>query len=243
MTSPPDAVRSFFSTAPAEPFPPRYNVAPTQPVHIVRTSAAGHLELTLVRWGLVPGWVKDPGAFTTLINARAETARSKPSFRTAMRHKRCLFPVNGFYEWVGPKGAKRPHLFFVPSAADADGVIEQNCAAEVRLTYSDGRGLFAFAGLYETWMGADGSELDSAAILTTQANDTVRPIHDRMPVVLPRARFDDWLDCKNVDAPEAETFLKTAPDDVLAVHEVSAQMNNPRNDGPELHEPVRTTLL
>lgn len=220
LTSPVEAVRSYFALNTAEPFPPRYNIAPTQPVHIVRTAPNGERELALVRWGLIPGWVKDPRAFTTLINARSETARSKPSFRGAMRHKRCLFPVTGFYEWVGPKGAKRPHLF-----------------------QASGGDLFAFAGLYEDWLGADGSEMESAAILTTSANATVSPIHDRMPVVLPQAIFDDWLDCKTVDAPEAQAMMGPAPDDFLGVHEIDPAMNNPRNDGPELQEPVRTTLF
>ncbi|MEM1307589.1 MAG: SOS response-associated peptidase, partial [Pseudomonadota bacterium] len=154
LTAPAEAVAQYFSARLSEGFPPRYNIAPTQPVHVVRTSAAGHIEVALVRWGLVPGWVKNPAEFATLINARAETAAEKPSFRAAMRHKRCLFPVSGFYEWAGAKGAKRPQLF---RRAAGDGL----CEAER---------LFAFAGLYETWMGADGSELDSAAILTTSAN-------------------------------------------------------------------------
>ncbi|MEO1266364.1 MAG: SOS response-associated peptidase, partial [Pseudomonadota bacterium] len=189
-------------------------------VHIVRTSAAGERELVLVRWGLIPGWVKDPAQFSTLINARAETVTEKPSFRGAIRHKRCLFPVTGFYEWVGPKGAKRPQLFRRTDQA-----------------------LFAFAGLYEDWLGADGSEIDSAAILTTSANATVAPIHDRMPVILAPEHFDAWLDCKATPADEAAALLEPAPDDLLEVFEVDRRMNNPRAEGPELHEPVRTTLL
>ncbi|MEL6622507.1 MAG: SOS response-associated peptidase [Pseudomonadota bacterium] len=231
MTSPPEAVRSYFSHRPAEPFPPRYNIAPTQPVHIVRTSEAGQRELVLVRWGLIPSWVKNPGEFTTLINARSETAREKPSFRAAMRHKRCLFPVTGFYEWVGPKGAKRPHLF-----QRRDGDKQDEAAA-------DDQGLFAFAGLFESWLGADGSEIDTAAILTTTANATVKPIHDRMPVILPQTLFDAWLNCREIDAAEAHGMLAPAPDDFLDVFEVSAVLNNPKNDGPELQQRVRTTLL
>ncbi|MEO0729580.1 MAG: SOS response-associated peptidase [Pseudomonadota bacterium] len=220
LTSPPEAVRSYFAHMPAEAFPPRYNIAPTNPVHIVRTSAANTRELVLVRWGLIPGWVKDPGAFATLINARSETARTKPSFRGAMRHKRCLFPVTEFYEWIGPKGQKRPFMF-----------------------RARGGGVFAFAGLYEQWMGADGSEMDSATILTTEANGVVLPFHDRMPVILPQAMFDDWLDCKTVDAPEAEKMLEPAPDDFLEAIEVSRAVNSPRASGSDLQEPVRSQLL
>jgi putative SOS response-associated peptidase YedK len=228
LTAPPDAVAEYFSARLSEGFPPRYNIAPTQPVHIARTSAAGDIELTLVRWGLVPGWVKNPAEFATLINARSETAAEKPSFRTAMRHKRCLFPVTAFYEWLGPKGAKRPQLF--------RKALDDRSATEADR-------LFAFAGLYETWMGADGSELDSAAILTTRANADVASIHDRMPVILTADRFGDWLDCKTVDSREAAEMLQPAPDGFLEVFEVDRRLNNPGNDDPDIQKPVRTTLL
>lgn len=227
LTAPPEAVADLFSARLSEGFPPRYNIAPTQPVHIVRTSAAGDIEVTLVRWGLVPGWVKNPAEFSTLINARSETAIEKPSFRAAMRHKRCLFPVSAFYEWVGPKGAKRPQLF----------------RRALHKGASEAERLFAFAGLYETWMGADGSELDSAAILTTRANALVAPIHDRMPVILQPDQFFDWLDCKTIDAREAAEVLEPAANGFLEVFEVDRALNNPRADGAELQTPVRTTLL
>ncbi|MEM1306755.1 MAG: SOS response-associated peptidase [Pseudomonadota bacterium] len=220
LTSPPEAVRATFAHLPTEDFPPRYNIAPTQPIHIVRTSAAGARECVLVRWGLIPRWVKDPAAFTTLINARSETAREKPSFRGAMRHKRCLIPVDAFYEWTGPKGAKRPFMFKAREP-----------------------GVMAFAGLHEHWMSADGSEMESAAILTTAANGVVLPFHDRMPVLLPQALFDPWLDCKSVDAPEAEEMLQPAPDDLLEAVEVSTALNSPKNTGPDVQTPARTTLL
>jgi len=223
LTSPPETVRSYFATRPFEPFPPRFNIAPTQPIAIVRTSAAGAgpgRELVLVRWGLLPGWVRDPSAFTTLINARSETAAEKPSFRGAMRHKRCLIPATGFYEWTGPKGDKQPHLIRRPDQS-----------------------LIAFAGLYETWMGAEGSEIDSAAILTTTSNATLAQIHDRMPVILQAAQFADWLDCRNVEAREAAEMLRPASDDVLEVKLVSRDVNNSRNDGPHLHEAIGDSLL
>ena len=220
LTSPTEAVRSYFNHVPCEPYPPRYNIAPTQPVHIIRRSEAGTRECVLVRWGLLPRWVKDPASFTTLINARSETVTEKPSFRGAIRHKRCIFPATGFYEWTGPAGAKRPHLFR-PATTE----------------------LMALAGIYEHWMSADGSEMESAAILTTTANASVAPIHDRMPVILAPDQFDDWLDVRGVDAPEAKKMLKPAPDAFLSVTEVDPRVNNPRNDGPELHTPMRTTLF
>ena len=166
LTSPPEAVRRLFDCAAVDDFPPRYNIAPTQPVLIARPDPKGARELRLVRWGLVPSWVKDPREFTTLINARAETASDKPSFRGAMRHRRCLVPADGFYEWTGARGSKQPHF--------------------IRL--NDSR-LFAFAGLSETWLGADGSEIETMAILTTGANGDMARIHDRMPVIIESPRF------------------------------------------------------
>jgi putative SOS response-associated peptidase YedK len=223
LTSPHEAVRSYFSARNAIAFPPRYNIAPTQPVVIVQPdpiAPAGGRALTLVRWGLLPPWVKDPSAFATLINARSETAHEKPSFRGAMRHKRCLVPADGFYEWVGGRGHKRPYL--------------------VRRR---DRAPMAFAGLFEEWLGADGSELATMAILTVAANATVAAIHDRMPAILAPAAFDAWLDVRGTGVPNATALLKPAAEDLLEIVEVSQKLNNSRNEGPELQEVVRTTLI
>jgi putative SOS response-associated peptidase YedK len=214
LTSPPEAVRAYFATRNAFDFPARYNIAPTQPVLIVRAALGGGREQYLVRWGLIPSWVKDPRAFSTLINARSETAGEKPSFRGAMRHRRCLVPTTGFYEWTGQPGAKKPHL--------------------IRPRHG---GLMAMAGLAEHWVGADGSELETMAILTTAANATMQPIHDRMPVILNPADFDLWLDCSSGTSKFAETLLGPPPDDLLEVVDVSPRLNNPRNEGPDLHLP------
>lgn len=218
LTSPPEAVRAYFAARTAPAFPPRYNIAPTQPVLIVRAAAGGGRELVLVRWGLIPSWVKDPGTFTTLINARSETAAEKPSFRAAMRHRRCLVPTTGFYEWTGMPGSKRPHLI-----RPRDG------------------GLMAMAGLAEHWSGADGSEIETMAILTTGANATTQTIHDRMPVILAPADFDAWLDCSSGSSKEAVGLLRPAPDDLLEIVDVSPRLNNPRNEGPELLTPPGAT--
>lgn len=220
LTSPHEAVRRVFGYVNDEPFPPRYNIAPTQPVAIVRTSAAVARELALVRWGLIPPWVKDPGQFSTLINARAESLAEKPSFRGAYRHKRCLVPADGFYEWIGKPGAKRPHLIR-PVAG----------------------GPIAFAGLYEQWMGAEGSEIDTMAIITVAANRTVGAIHDRMPAIIAPDHFEEWLDCRGREPREVAHLLAPAADDLLAIVEVDAQLNNPRNEGAHLQTPVRTTLF
>ncbi len=220
LTSPHEAVRSYFRYQNEHVFPPRYNIAPTQPVGIVSLDANGTRIFDLVRWGLLPPWVKDPGTFATLVNARAETVHEKPSFKGALRHRRCLVPADGFYEWTGRAGAKRPHLIR-PRAG----------------------GPMAFAGLRESWLGADGSELDTMAILTVPANATVGAFHDRMPAILTPAQFDAWLDCRGVDVKAALTLLHPADDDALDEIEVGPRVNNARNEGEDLQRPVADARL
>lgn len=215
LTSPPEAVRAYFKLAAIEPFPPRVNIAPTQPVGIVRLGTDGEREFHLVRWGLLPPWVKDPRSFSTLINAHSETAGEKPSFRGAMRHRRCLVPSDGFYEWTGAPGSKQPHLIRPKRG-----------------------GPFAMAGLWEHWLGSDGSEVETMAILTTAANKTMSAIHDRMPVILPPEHFDVWLDTRPGSALPVEGLLAPAPDDLLEIIAVDKRLNNPRNEGPDLLLPL-----
>jgi putative SOS response-associated peptidase YedK len=220
LTSPPEAVRQLFGCEPGgDDFPPRYNVAPTDPVHIVRRGRDGKRVLELVRWGLIPGWVKDPRDFATLINARAETVADKPSFRGAFRYRRCLVPTDGFYEWTGPAGAKQPHLIRMAS-----------------------RELFAFAGLWETWLGSDGSEIDTMAIVTTSANGDMARIHDRMPVILPADAYALWLDAADPPLDALKGLLRPLEDGLLEIIAVSWKLNNPRAEGAELQEPVTATL-
>jgi putative SOS response-associated peptidase YedK len=220
LTSPPEAVRSYFRYDNEAVFPPRYNIAPSQPVAIVRDTPTGAREMVLVRWGLIPGWVKDPRAFKMLINARSETAAEKPSFRAAMRHRRCLIPVDGFYEWKGAPAAKRPHLVR-PRAG----------------------GPMALAGIFENWLGADGSEIETMAILTIAADAAMSTLHDRMPAIIAPEHFDAWLDCRPGTATEIVDLLAPAPEDLLDIIEVSRALNNPRNEGPEVQEPVGTLSL
>ena len=223
LTSPPEAVRSYFRTTNQLDFPPRYNIAPTQPVPIVRASRVGP-EQVLVRWGMIPAWVKNPGEFATLINARSETAAEKPSFRGPLRHRRCLVPTDGFYEWTGRPGAKQPHL--------------------IRPVGGEGRvgHLMAMAGLWEHWLGADGSEIETMAILTVSANALVSGIHDRMPVILAPADFDRWLDCAPGSAAPVFDLLAPATEGLLEIIPVSTRLNNSRNEGPELLEPPTATI-
>jgi putative SOS response-associated peptidase YedK len=204
LTSPHEAVRSYFRTVNGLEFPPRPNIAPTEPVVIVRADRRGRPEQTLVRWGLIPAWVKNPAEFATLINARSETAAEKPSFRGPLRHRRCLVPTDGFYEWTGQPGAKKPHVVRPP--------VEPGMPPA----------LFAMAGLWEHWLGADGSEVETMAILTTEANATVAAIHDRMPVVLAPADFDRWLDCTPGTATDIMDLMRPAPAGLLEVAAIAA---------------------
>lgn len=220
LTSPPEAVRAYFRYDNEAVFPPRYSIAPSQPVAIVRNTPAGAREMALVRWGLIPSWVKDPRAFKLMINARGETAADKPSFRGAMRHRRCLVPTDGFYEWTGASGAKRPFL--------------------VR---PRGGGPMALAGLWEHFLGADGSEIETMAILTVAANQTMAALHDRMPAILAPEQFDAWLDCRSGSSREVSELLLPAPEGLLELVEVSRKLDNPRNEGPEVQEPAATQTL
>src|SRR6201995_1222597 len=161
ITTVPEAIRALFRYLNQPNFPPRYNVAPTQPVPIVRVFE-GQREFALVRWGLIPSWGKDPRTFSLLINARGESVNDKPAFKNAMKRRRCLFPADGFYEWRQEGAAKRPY----------------------HVGRRDGRPM-ALAGLWETGMGPNGEEMETAAIVTTTANADLAAIHERMPVIVP----------------------------------------------------------
>lgn len=220
LTSPHEAVRLYFRLGHLDEFPARFNIAPTDPALIIRLGLRGEREAILVRWGFIPGWVKDPASVSLMVNARAETAAEKPSFRAALRHRRCLVPTSGFYEWTGNKGARQPHL--------------------VRLKTGEP---FGMAGLWETWLGADGSEIDTMAILTTSANGDMARIHDRMPVIIDPADHDRWLDCRSGSSVDTGDLLRSLPDGLLEIVAVNPKLNNPRLEGPELHQPPNATLL
>jgi putative SOS response-associated peptidase YedK len=214
ITSAPEAIRRLFGYGEQPNFPPRYNVAPTQPVPIVRIFE-GKREFALVRWGLIPAWVKDPRGFSLLINARGESLDDKPAFRAALRYRRCLFPADGFYDWRREGERARPYY--------------------VRLKTD---GPMALAGLWENWMGPHGEEMETAAIVTTRANRMLATIHPRMPVIVPPAAFDLWLDTGRVDRTTAAALIAPAPEDMLIFHEVSPAVNSATNDTPDLIEPV-----
>jgi len=212
ITATPEVLRALFGYAEQPNFPPRFNIAPTQPIPIVRL-VDGKRHFALVRWGLLPSWVKDPKKFTLLINARGETVCEKPAFRAAMKRRRCLIPADGFYEWQA--GGQRKQPFYIHAKSGAP---------------------FAFAGLWETWTGPNGEELETGTIVTTTANKTLAPIHDRMPVIVPRDAFDLWLDAANVDPKTAEALIVPAPENFLEAYPISTDVNRVANDNPKLLE-------
>jgi putative SOS response-associated peptidase YedK len=214
ITSTPEAIRALFGYAEQPNFPPRYNVAPTQPIPIVRL-ADGKRQFALMRWGLLPAWVKDPKSFSLLINARGESVLDKPAFRNAMKRRRCLIPADGFYEWKQVGEGEQPYFVRLKS-----------------------RQPFAFAGLCETWTGPSGEELDTAAIVTTNANRTLAHLHGRMPVMLPPEAFDLWLDCAHVEATAAAALIAPARDELVEAYKVSTAVNRVANDSEVLIMPA-----
>jgi putative SOS response-associated peptidase YedK len=199
------SLASHFDLAGFPELSPRYNIAPTPPVLAVRAGAAGR-EAALLRWGFVPPWAKDTKVAP--INARSETAPEKPTFRHALRKRRCLVPADGFYEWAALGGRKQPYCFRPWD-----------------------RRPWAFAGLWERWEGPQG-QLESCCILTAGANELVRPVHDRMPVILPERHWLAWLDVGLRDACELVPLLRPYPADAMRAYPVGSLVNNPKNDGP-----------
>jgi putative SOS response-associated peptidase YedK len=211
-----EAIRALFQ---AQPFDerlvvPRYNIAPTQPIAVVRQTPRGR-ELLPMRWGLIPTFAKDPKALPLMIIARAEGITTKPAFRNAFRRRRCLIPASGFYEWQKRGNGPRQPYAVRPEQTE----------------------LVAFAGLWETWFGADGSEIDTAAIVTVPSNARVNAIHDRMPAVIAPEDFEVWLS-EETDIAEAEALLRPAPEDLLACTPVSTRVNAVANDDAGLWEEV-----
>jgi putative SOS response-associated peptidase YedK len=208
ITTPLEAMRALFDVESGLNLQPRYNVAPTDEVPVLRLRE-GERELAMMRWGLVPFWAKDRKGAARLINARADTAADKAAFREAFARRRCLIPADGFYEWKAEGKAKQPW--------------------RVEMA---GRAPFAFAGLWEYWKSPEGEPLLSFTILTTDASDTLRHIHPRMPVILPREGHGRWL-----QAPAAE-LLKPWDGPALTAYEVSPRVNSVRNDDPDCLAPL-----
>lgn len=200
--------------------PPRYNIPPTQPIMTITVGHDGQREGMLARWGLIPSWVKDPGNFTLLVNARTESAIEKPSFRNAMRHRRILIPASGFFEWKRfGKGQPSQAYWVRPQSGN----------------------LMAFGGLLETWAGEDGSEIDTACILTTAANQPFSAIHSRLPLVIHACDFSRWLDCKTQEPRDVLDLMKPVEDTYLDPVPVSDAVNKVSNTGREIQYRVEPT--
>ena len=228
LTTPEEALRRLFRyEGPALNLAPRYNIAPTQEVPAVRLAATvggggmedGARELAMLRWGLIPAWAKEAAIGNRMINARSETVSEKPAFRNAFRERRCLILADGFYEWTKTNGAKQPY----------------------RIHRADD-GPFAFAGLWERWRQA-GETVESCTIVTTDANDALRPIHHRMPVILDAEDYDAWLDAEDTPRDAAQALLRPYEGGGLASYRIGTHVNNPRNDDAACIAPLDETRL
>lgn len=215
LTTPPGELADLFGLEGSPPdLPASYNVAPTQEVAAVLADD-GVRRMELLRWGLIPGWADDPAVGARMINARAETAAEKPSFRSAFRQRRCLIPADGFYEWQKTAAGKQPHLIRMKDGAP-----------------------FAFAGLWESWHQDGGPAIRSCAILTTRPNELVAGIHDRMPVILPQENYAPWLDDSLQDTETLSAMLVSYPAERMEAYPVSRFVNSPANNDERCVAPV-----
>lgn len=214
------AVMERFDSISDEPeWEPRFNIAPTQPVAVIRQNPTKRTrELSLMRWGLVPSWAKDTSSAASMINARSETVSTKPAFADALKHRRCLIPADGFYEWKRTGTSKQPFCFQVNDGA-----------------------LFAFAGLWEGWRDPSGKWLKTCSILTTTPNAVTSTVHDRMPVILSPDGYDLWLDPGMRDVDEVSSLLKPFAAHLMRSYPVSNRINHVPNDDEECSRPAEIT--
>lgn len=204
----------IFGVETEEQAPPRYNIAPTQPIHVI-AQEFGRRRLQLMRWGFVPAWVKEPETFTLIINARCETVTTKPSFRSAIRHRRCIIPATGFYEWHRDGKMKTPY-FIKPKDAEIVG----------------------YAGIFETYAAANGSEIDTVCFMTTEADGEIANIHHRMPVLVSPNEADRWLDCVQYGPHDVEFLYQAKSAGKYDIIPVSDRINIAKNDDSALQDRV-----
>lgn len=209
----PQAVKEAFQLAAMPALAPRYNIAPSQDIAIIRFTAAGR-QLDFARWGLIPAWAKDEKGGYATINARAETVDTKPTYRTPFKRQRCIIPADAFYEWHTEGGIKTPHHIGRKDSA-----------------------LFALAGLWDRWQGPQG-EILSCSIIVTEANQFMRRLHERMPVILAPQDYARWLDPNNQDIAKLKHLLAPAPEDGLTEWPGSRRLHNPQHEGADCAEPV-----
>lgn len=215
-------IEEHFDTAPwDDDWNPRFNVAPTQPIPVIRQHPKEPIrQLSLMKWGLVPSWAKDTSGAARMINARSETAHTLPAFRVAMKLRRCLVPADGFYEWSRRGSAKQPYCFEV----------------------NDGE-LFAFAGLWDGWKDASGNWVKSCSILTTSPNKVTSAIHDRMPVILDPASYALWLDPGMTNVQVISELLKPYDARLMRCYPVSTRINHVANDDEKCSRPVELAQI
>ncbi|MHC1698834.1 MAG: SOS response-associated peptidase [Geobacteraceae bacterium] len=194
---------------------PRFNIAPTQQVLVVRTTEDGTRHFAFLKWGLIPSWSKDPSIGSRMINARSETVDVKPAFRNSLKHRRCIVPANGFYEWESVGGRKKP-LY-------------------VRMKNNSP---MLFAGLWDHWISTEGDLIESCTILTTTSNELIKPLHDRMPVILDIQNVDLWLDPLIFDPEKLKHLFVPCSPEKLEMYPVSDIVNSPRIDIPECISPL-----
>lgn len=212
----PDPVLSeFFQVGTVPHLTPRYNIAPSQSVPVVRLhTASDQRECQMLRWGLIPSWSKDLQIGSRLINARSETVAEKPAFRAAFKQRRCLVLADGFYEWQRQGSRKQPFYFRMRESVP-----------------------FAFAGLWESWQGGNDRPIESCTILTTAANSLLQTVHDRMPVILSPETYDRWLDPEIQALPDLQDLLQPYPAEAMTAYPVSTQVNSPAHDDPTCIQP------
>jgi putative SOS response-associated peptidase YedK len=227
-----EAIAQAFALPSPPRLEPRFNIAPTQPAPVIVAAGTvpfpkdveipdgeGDRQFTYLYWGLIPSWSKDPTIGARMINARAETVQEKPSFRTAFKKRRCLVVADGFYEWKGTGKSKQPYFFYVGNSGEQ-------------------RHPFAFAGLWEHWRSPEGDTVNSCTILTTEANNVLRPVHDRMPVILHPENYDQWLDPDFQKPEPLQSLLRPYDTDPMGSHAVSTIVNSPKNDTPQCITPT-----
>lgn len=204
-------IAEFFKLSEVPELKPRYNIAPTQSIATVTVSPETiQRQFQFMRWGLIPSWAKDMKIGSKTINARSETVAEKPAFRSAIKHRRCLIIADGFYEWQ-PQGKKKQPYYFTMANGEP----------------------FAFAGLWENWTSPEGENIVSCSIITTAANETVQPVHDRMPVILPSGDWEQWLDPSINTSGQVLPLLKPYTSDAMKANAVSAIVNSPAREGIE----------
>lgn len=212
LTTPPDEIAEILGISYSLSTSPRYNIAPTQNILIARLNEQNKRELAMLRWGLIPAFIKDPKKVVNPINARSESVKEKPFFREAFRKRRCLIPVDGYYEWRALGKLKQPYL--------------------MRLTT---KRVFFLAGIWETWISPEGEVIETAAMLTTAANDIVAKVHDRMPTILKAENFSSWLnDTQDLDS--LSSLFIPYESTGMEIYPVSTRVNSGRNESPECIE-------